>query len=143
MSTDLRTIFLVDDDALFLKSIEIEFAHEGGYLVRTFQTGEDCIRSLDVCPDIIILDYHLDGISKTAMNGILVLDKIKIACPFSLVIMLSSQDKIEVAVDCMRHQALDYVIKSPTAFLRLHKIIADNWQYRKLEKTVNWYKDRA
>lgn len=143
MTNRLRTIFLVDDDALFLKSIEIEFAHTGGYLVRTFQSGEDCIRSLEICPDIIILDYHLDGLNKTAMNGILVLDQIKLVCPASFVIMLSSQDKIEVAVDCMHHHALDYVIKSPTAFLRLHKIIEDNWQFKKLENTVNWYKERV
>ncbi|MFM9986696.1 MAG: response regulator [Flavobacteriales bacterium] len=138
----LKTIFLVDDDALFLKSIEIEFAHMGGYLVRTFQTGEECLKSLEVCPDIIILDYHLNGINKAAMNGIMVLDKVKSVCPASLVIMLSSQDKIEVAVDCMHHYALDYVVKSPTAFLRLHKIIGDNSRYKKLEKTVDWYKER-
>jgi two-component system, OmpR family, response regulator len=142
MEKKLKSIFLVDDDALFLKSIEIEFAHIGGYLVRTFQTGEECVNSLDVCPDIIILDYHLNGINKSAMNGIMVLDKIRSICSSSLVIMLSSQDKIEVAVDCMKHHALDYVVKSPTAFLRLHKIIGDNSRFKNLEKTVDWYKER-
>ena len=142
MEKHLKSIFLVDDDALFLKSIEIEFAHTGGYLVRTFLTGEDCFEALGNCPDIIILDYHLNSFNPTAMNGILVLDKIKLVCPSSLVIMLSSQDSIEIAVDCMRHHALDYVVKSPTAFLHLHKIIEDNWRYKKLEKTVDWYKER-
>ncbi len=142
MSSQLKSIFLVDDDLLFLKSIEIEFAHTGEYLVQTFQTGEDCIAALNVCPDIIILDYHLNGLHPLAMNGIAVLDHVKQICPISLVIMLSSQDKLEVAVDCMRHHALDYVVKSPTAFLRLHKIIGDNWRYRKLTKTVDWYKER-
>lgn len=142
MDTQIKSIFLVDDDALFLKSIEIEFAHAGGYLVRTFLTGEECIQSLEVCPDIIILDYHLNGFNTSAMNGIFTLDKIKSFCPSSLVIMLSSQDKIEIAVDCLRHHALDYVVKSPTAFLHLHKIIGDNWRYKKLEKTVDWYKER-
>jgi CheY-like chemotaxis protein len=28
-------------------------------------------------PDVIILDYHLDGIDKNAMNGFETLDKIK------------------------------------------------------------------
>ena len=132
-NNQLNTIFLVDDDILFLKSIEIEFAHIDGYLVRTFQTGEECIGALVVCPDIVILDYHLNGLNPLAMNGIMVLDHVKRVCPSSLVIMLSQQDKIEVAVDCMRHNALDYVVKSPTAFLRLHKIIEDNWQHKKIK----------
>jgi two-component system OmpR family response regulator len=55
---------------------------------------------------------------------------------------LSSQDKIEVAIDCMHHQAVDYVVKSETAFLRLQKIIATIFHYKKIEKELNWYMDR-
>ncbi|MCA1760257.1 MAG: response regulator, partial [Bacteroidales bacterium] len=58
------------------------------------------------------------------------------------VIMLSAQDKIEVAVDCMHHNAFDYVVKSETAFIRLQKIIRTIFQYRKIEKQLNWYMDR-
>lgn len=62
-------------------------------------------------PDVIILDYYLDGIEATAMNGIETLDKIKAFNQDIPVVMLSSQDKIEVAVDCMHHRAFDYVVK--------------------------------
>jgi DNA-binding NtrC family response regulator len=37
--------------------------------------------------------------------------------------MLSSQDKIDVAISCMHHKAFDYVVKSETSFLRLQKNI--------------------
>ena len=76
------------------------------------------------------------------MNGIETLDKIK---AFSLdipVVMLSCQDKIEVAIDCMHHHALDYVTKSETAFLRLQKIITILSKYQKMEKELNWYMER-
>ena len=49
-------------------------------------------------PEVIILDYLLNGIVKNAMNGIETLDKIKAFNPDIPVVMLSSQDKIEVAV---------------------------------------------
>jgi hypothetical protein len=58
------------------------------------------------------------------------------------VIMLSAQDKIEVAVNCMHHQAFDYVVKSETAFLRLQKIITSICHLRKIEKELVWYMER-
>ena len=135
-------IFLVDDDALFLKSLEIEFLDNADFTVETYPTGELCIANLSHNPDIIILDYQLDGIVKNALNGLETLDKIKAFNPEIPVIMLSSQDKIEVAINCMHHKAFDYVVKSETAFVRLKKIITSIFKYHKMEKELNWYMDR-
>jgi two-component system OmpR family response regulator len=135
-------IFLVDDDALYLKSLEIEFLEHADFIIETYATGELCLKNLSSNPDIIILDYHLDGIDKTAMNGLETLDKIKESNPDIPVIMLSSQDKIEVAINCMHHKAGDYVVKSETAFMRLQKIITTIITYKKMEKELSWYMDR-
>ncbi len=143
METENKIIlFLVDDDAVFLKSLEIEFLHHGDFDIETFATGELCLANLSKKPDVIILDFHLDGIDKSAINGLATLDKIKHFDTDIPVIMLSSQDKIEVAVDCMRHHAFDYVIKSETAFLRLQKVIETIFKQQKLQKELNWYMDR-
>ena len=135
-------LFLVDDDALFLKSLEIEFHHHTDFTVETFATGELCMENLSHNPDVIILDYHLNGIDKNAMNGIETLDKIKALKPDIPVVMLSSQDKIDVAISCMHHRAFDYVVKSETAFLRLQKNITAFFHYEKIEKELNWYMAR-
>jgi DNA-binding NtrC family response regulator len=135
-------LFLVDDDVVFLKSLEIEFLQNGDYAIETFVTGELCIQNLSKKPDVIILDYHLDGTDKNTMNGIETLDKIKAADPAIAVIILSSQDKIDVAVDCMHHKATDYVVKSETAFIRLQKVIAAALHVRKMEKELIWYMER-
>ena len=135
-------LFLVDDDAVFLKSMAIEFSLETDYNVSTFATGELCIQNLDKNPTIIVLDFQLDGINKNAMNGINTLDKIKSINPLIPVIMLSSQDKIEVAVECMHHKAYDYIVKSETAFIRLEKNIVSILQSQKMEKELNWYMNR-
>lgn len=135
-------IFLVDDDALFLKSLEIEFLENADFEIETYSTGELCLENLSHNPDVIILDYQLDGIVKNAMNGLETLDKIKAFNPQIPVIMLSSQDKIEVAVNCMHHKAFDYVVKSETAFVRLQKIISTIFKYQKMEKELSWYMDR-
>lgn len=135
-------LFLIDDDALFLKLLEIEFLKHADFAIETFATGELCLENLAKAPDVIILDYHLDGIDKQAMNGMATLDKIKASNSDIPVIMLSSQDKIEVAIDCMHHRAYDYVVKSETAFLRLQKIISSIFSYKKMEKELSWYMDR-
>ena len=135
-------LFLVDDDAVFLKLLEIEFLLHADFAIETYATGELCIANLSHQPDVIILDYHLDGINKSAMNGVETLDKIKVFDPDIPVVMLSSQDKIEVAIDCMHHKASDYVVKSETAFVRLQKTISTIFKYKKIEKELSWYMER-
>jgi two-component system OmpR family response regulator len=135
-------LFLVDDDAVFLKSLEIEFLQHADFAIETFATGELCMENLSHDPDVIILDYFLDGIDKNAKNGIETLDKIKAYSPDIPVVMLSSQDKIDVAINCMHHRAFDYVVKSETAFIRLQKIITTIFRYKKMEKELSWYMER-
>ena len=135
-------LFLVDDDAVFLKSLEIQFLEQADFEIETFATGELCIKNLGRKPDIIVLDYHLDGVDKNAINGMKTLDKIKELNGGIPVIMLSSQDRIDVAVACMHHKAFDYVVKSETAFVRLQKVISTIFKYQKMEKELSWYMDR-
>ena len=141
-SKDKIKVFLVDDDSVFLKLLEIEFIQNTDFEIETYPTGELCIENLARQPDVIILDYLLDGIEKKAMNGIQTLDEIKEFDPKIPVVLLSSQDKIDVAIDCMHHKAFDYVVKSETAFMRIQKIIATIIRYRKMEKELSWYMDR-
>ncbi|MEY4874996.1 MAG: hypothetical protein RL708_145 [Bacteroidota bacterium] len=142
MNNEKIKLFLVDDDALFLKNLEIEFKQHADFEIETYATGELCMQNLYHHPDVIILDYYLDGIDKTAINGLETLDKIKVFNQDIPVIMLSSQDKIDVAINCMHHRAFDYVVKSETAFVRLQKIITTIFKYKKMEKTLSWYMER-
>jgi len=142
MNNEKIKLFLVDDDAVFLKSLEIEFLQHADFAIETFATGELCIKNLSHSPDVIVLDYLLDGINKNAMNGIDTMDKIKAFNPDIPVVMLSGQDKIDIAINCMHHRAFDYVVKSETAFIRLQKIITTIFRYKKMEKELNWYMER-
>jgi DNA-binding NtrC family response regulator len=139
---NIQTIFLVDDDPLFLMSLEIEFLQLKKYTIKTFATGERCLEHLNEKPLLIVLDYYLNGIDTLAMNGIETLDKIKHITTSIPVVMLSSQDKIDVAITCMHHQALDYVVKSETSFLRLQKIIESLIHFQKIENELRWYMER-
>ena len=135
-------VFIVDDDDLFLKALVIQFRENPIYEVITFATGELCVEEIHNIPDIVILDYHLNSIEKNAMNGLKTLDIIKKINNEIPVIMVSAQDKIEVAVSCIHHKAFDYVVKSETAFVRLQKIIKAIFKYKKMERELNWYMNK-
>jgi len=142
MNKEKIKLFLVDDDAVFLKLLEIEFLDHGDFDIETYPTGELCLENLSHNPDVIVLDYYLDGVDRDAINGIDTLDQVKAFNPEIPVVMLSSQDKIDVAINCMHHKAFDYVVKSETAFMRLKKIITTILESKKLEKQLNWYMER-
>lgn len=135
-------VWLVDDDVVFLKLLQIDLSDNCEFEIETFKSGELCLANLMNKPDIIILDYHLNGIEKSAKNGIQILDEIK-AFDINLpVIMLSSQDKIEVAIDCMHHKATDYLIKSETTYMRLQSIISKVFEIQNIKKQLEWYINR-
>jgi two-component system, OmpR family, response regulator len=142
MKNNKIRIFLADDDPIYLKWLEIEFLMQPNFIVETFPTGEKCLENLSHNPDVVILDYHLDSMNKNAISGVETLDRIKAHNPEIPVVMLSSQDKIDVAINCMHHRAFDYVVKSETAFARLQKIIAYIFQYQKMRRELSWYMER-
>ena len=142
MSLLKKKIVLVDDDTVFLKMLQANLMEHDTFEIETYPTGEQFLESISNSIDLVILDFHLNGINQEAMNGLETLDKIKSFNAEIPVIMLSSQDKIEVAVSCMHHKAFDYVVKSETAFVRLQKIITAIFKYQKMENELNWYMNR-
>jgi two-component system, OmpR family, response regulator len=125
-------IFLVDDDTVFLKLLEHALRQYANFDIETYVSGESCIAHLAHKPDVILLDYHLDGLDTQAMNGLGTLTAIKKSHPEILVIMLSSQDKMDIALDCMHHKATDYVLKNDTALWRLPLIINATFSFKNL-----------
>lgn len=138
--TDPFLIFLVDDDPIFLKILKTQFVEQTQYEIKTFSTGELCIKNLVKKPDIIFLDYYLDTEDANANNGLKILNKIKSKNHKIQVVMLSSQESIEIAMACIKNDALDYIVKSETTFLRAQKVIATLFHQKKTEKLLKFYK---
>jgi len=119
-------VFLVDDDLMYINTLEFGLRNDkrNNLIVKSFSTGEACIKEAYASsPDIVVLDYHLNASAKNAMNGMKILSILKRINRDINVVMLSSQDKMEIAVDCLRSGAFDYVIKNDVAFVRLKNSI--------------------
>lgn len=135
-----RKIFLVDDDPMHLQMLKDHLSSKLNVDITTFSTGEDCLANLDKKPDAIILDYYLNSVEKNAANGIEILKKIKAVSPETEVVMLSGQEKIEIAVETMASGAFDYVIKNESSFLRTENKLVNVFKHKKLEDNVKLYK---
>ncbi len=116
-------IFLVDDEPIQNEMLKDYISERFKYQIKTYSNGEDMVKDLNLNPAIIVLDFHLNAHLPNAQNGVAVLKKIKELQSTAQVIMLSGQDKLDVAVDSMKYGAYDYVIKGETAFSRMENII--------------------
>jgi two-component system, OmpR family, response regulator len=141
MADQKRNIFLVDDEPIQNEMLKDYLSERFLYDIKVFDNGEEAIQNLNLNPEIIVLDYHLNAHRPDAKNGVEILKMIKDQSPDTQVIILSGQDKIDVAVDSMKYGAYDYVVKGETAFSRtenilnniseLHKVKAINSAYKK------------
>lgn len=117
----VKKIFVVDDDEMLLEAIEDYITRKTKHTVQLFKTGEECLENLDQEPDVIILDYNLNAVSKDAANGMKILETIKKINRDVRVIMLSSQEAYGTAMQTINKGAEEYVIKDESSF---EKIVA-------------------
>jgi two-component system OmpR family response regulator len=136
MATNKRYIFLVDDEPIQNEMLKDYLNERFVYEIKTFDNGEEMLQNMNLNPEIVVLDYHLSAHKATAKNGVEILKAIKENHPDTQVIMLSGQDKIDVAVDSIKYGAYDYVVKGETAFSRTENILNNISELHKA-KTIN------
>ncbi len=107
-------LFIVDDDPIYSEFITTILNQAGFTDIDVFETEAEVMDNIHKSPNIIFLDYYLEN-----TNGLDILKKIKGANPNIYVVFLSSQEKIEIAVNSLKYGALDYIIKNNEAKTRI------------------------
>ena len=117
------TIYIVDDSPMMRRLIKRTFEPKTAFHLSYFENGEDCIAAMSTPPDMMILDFHLtlDMEDNSIMNGLDVLKKVKEISPDTKVVMLSSQNDVAVAVNCLKLGASDYVVKDEVMTVNVTK----------------------
>ncbi|WP_426492745.1 response regulator [Hymenobacter sp. 102] len=118
MHPDQPKIFLVDDDLFCLKLMEQAIRSQGYHDIKTFDNGSDCLNSLTDEPDIIFLDQMMGSVS-----GMDALKAIKRFNPDILVVFVSGQQQVEVAVESLKFGAFDYIVKNETQRSKLNAVL--------------------
>lgn len=139
-----NSIFIIEDNKVFSLAVkeDIKSSFEKMPLhIQTFETGEACMKSFkEKKPQVVILDYHLNSVNPKAADGIKVLDWIKKENPDTHVIMLTSDDHLDVAVKSFQHGAADYVVKTETQFKKINYSLSNIFKMMKAKKEAKKYK---
>jgi DNA-binding NtrC family response regulator len=114
---DLK-IFIVDDD-IFCLTLYNQFLKNLGYNnVTSFTGGHECLNHMDTGPELIFLDYNMEG-----LNGVEVLEKIKAVNPLIEVYIITGKEDPAVAAEAIKKGAVDYVVKSSLSPDRMKNIM--------------------
>ena len=125
-----KLIFIVDDDP-FINMLIVKRFSADGHKLYAFLSGEECLESLNLDPDLIILDYFFIHSEKQIMNGLEVFNKLVELRPDIPVIMVSGQDRGEVVLELARKGIADYIIKDNNLIENLERSIGELFNRKK------------
>ncbi len=98
-------LFVVDDDANLRRILSV-LLKTRGYRVMEFENGEQCLEALDESPATIFMDMRMPG-----LDGIETLKRVRELRTDIPVIMVTSVDEVDTAVNAIKLGAFDYIVK--------------------------------
>jgi len=128
----MKTILIVDDDPLILKTLSTHFS-KSGYEVLTADDGKEGLqRYSESMPDLVILDIRLPD-----LDGLEALRRIRDVDPKAIVIIITAYDDMKTTVEAIKSGAFEYLVK-PLDFLELDLTINKAFQISKLEDKLHY-----
>jgi len=118
MQQQQAKIFVVEDNPVY-QTLVLKQLENISQDVHVFSTGENFLAEVNHAPDLIILDYNLDGI----INGYDVLKELKKLSCSPPVIFFSSNLEISVTSSILKLGVVEYIEKTIFTLPRLKNSI--------------------
>jgi DNA-binding NarL/FixJ family response regulator len=106
-----KLIFFVDDDKMMLNLMEYTFKCREGFEIKSYFSGEHCIKNLYLNPELIVLDYYLGTDDANAMTGLDTLREINRRNSKISVVILSREKDQDTIAEFIKEGAMKYVVK--------------------------------
>ena len=109
---DAINILVVDDHPLFRQGVVSSLAMDPGFrVVAETDSGEEALAlARKLLPDVVLLDINMPG-----WSGIVTAEKIAIACPATVIVMLTGSDDKDKLLAALKAGARAYVLKGVSA----------------------------
>ena len=107
-----KLIFFVDDDKMILNLLEYTLNNREDYDIRTFQRGEDCLKEIDLNPELIVLDHYFEETSDKFQTGLDILKEVKNVAPQIPVIILSNHEDEDLMKEYIKNGANRFIAKN-------------------------------
>lgn len=108
-----KLVFLIDDDPIYLKTMQNHFRLLGGFQTEAYTNGDEALVNISKDPFLIILDHHLQDPNK---NGIYFLKEIRKKKPKTPVLYMTSDNNPEI-VEKVNASGGNKLIVKDSAFL--------------------------
>ena len=126
-----RTLFIVDDDELYSVFLRYKLSKTEDFEINMYKDGRSVMKDVEMAPDILILDYKLEE-----MTAETVLNEFKKNSPKTHVVILSSQENIDIALNLFELGIADYVVKNKNWEQNLLQAI-DKFPQQRTKASVN------
>ncbi len=127
-------ILIVDDETVLARSLAIEL-EEDGFAIETANSGEAALESIQNSrPDLILLDLRLPGI-----QGIDVLEKIRVLDDYPAVIIMTAYGDTQTTVEAVKRGA-DNFINKPFELHELKRMILKALDAQKEKREFEYLK---
>lgn len=143
MQSKALNIVMVEDNEFFAHLVALTLREEYGYQVKLHYSGEDLFHQWSEAPDILLLDYQLNSANLDHMNGDKVLARIRELAPATKVVMISSQEDMEKAVEMLKHGACNYICKDPNSIENIVRTLKDLEELAFLSKEIKTLKEKS
>lgn len=99
-------IMIVDDEMIVRESL-LQWFKKAGHNSDASASGPEALAKLDKFPfDVLFVDIKMPG-----MNGLEVLERVKLGYPDTIVVIITAYGSIDTAVKAMKMGAADYLLK--------------------------------
>lgn len=137
---DAFTLLLVDDDPQVLSALKRLFRKDGYRLLTAVSGSEALLRLNGTSAHAALIDYQMAG-----MDGLELLDRLRLLDPLLPVIMLTGQGNIQKAVTAMKRGAQDFLEKpiQPQALRARIRQLVQIWRLREENRRLKYSRDDA
>ena len=135
-----KLIFIVEDNDMYSFMLDYLLSNEHTLRCMRFQKGEECIESMELNPDLIILDYVLPGI-----DGLETFRKIRMKKPDVPVVVLTGHYDASTAKEFLNEGVYDYMLKEENAVKEVKLLVEkvmDKAEEDQIRKEEQWTKQQ-
>jgi FixJ family two-component response regulator len=111
-----KLVFIIEDDLVQQKILQVHFEQALGYTVRCFADPEEMIEHLEEKPFAIVLDHFFNHQTKTGLDYLAFLRKKYSSLP---IIYYTSLNDESIKDQVMKSGAVQYIHKDPASLVRL------------------------
>ena len=115
-------IFIVEDSKIFLQTLRLKLNQSFGEsaIIKGYTDSNTFLEEISEQPEIIIMDYYLG--KESDFEGAELVQKIKTINPKAFLIVLTSEENLNIAKECFALGANSYIVKNLAS---IDKIVAE------------------